>query len=89
MKTLEKVVGPARLERATYGLKGPDSTGVARCVLAAATVATTSRNPMVNHPRGAELRLHARFQADRIDGEWYRPSPALLAFIDGLREVAA
>lgn len=36
-----------------------------------------------------ELRLHARFQADRIDGEWHRPSEALLSFISGLRAVAA
>ncbi len=36
-----------------------------------------------------ELRLHARFQADRLDGEWHRPSEALLAFVEGLRAVAA
>ena len=36
-----------------------------------------------------ELRLHARFIADRLDGEWHRASPELLSFIDGLRAVAA
>lgn len=36
-----------------------------------------------------ELRLHARFADDRMDGEWHRPSVALLSFIEGLRAVAA
>lgn len=36
-----------------------------------------------------ELRLHGRFAADRLDGEWHRPSDAVLAFVDGLRAVAA
>jgi hypothetical protein len=36
-----------------------------------------------------ELRLHARFAEDRIAGEWHRPSTTLLAFIEGLRAVAA
>jgi hypothetical protein len=36
-----------------------------------------------------ELRLHARFSEDRLDGEWFRPSDALLAFVNGLRAVAA
>lgn len=36
-----------------------------------------------------ELRLHARFIVDRIDGEWHRPSASLLAFIDGLRTVSS
>lgn len=36
-----------------------------------------------------ELRLHARFRDFRIDGEWFRPEPQLLDFIDSLRRVAA
>lgn len=36
-----------------------------------------------------ELRLHARFAAERIDGEWFRRSSAIDAFLDALREVAA
>ncbi len=36
-----------------------------------------------------ELRLHARFAADRLDGEWHRPSSTLLSFVAGLRAVSA
>lgn len=36
-----------------------------------------------------ELRLHERFAADRIDGEWFRASAALAAFVDGVRGAAA
>lgn len=36
-----------------------------------------------------ELRFHARFKADQIEGEWHRPSPALVAFVEGLKGVAA
>jgi hypothetical protein len=28
-----------------------------------------------------ESDLHARFAADRLHGEWFRPSDAILAFI--------
>jgi hypothetical protein len=31
-----------------------------------------------------EERLHRRFAADRVSGEWFRPSSELLAFIDGV-----
>jgi hypothetical protein len=31
-----------------------------------------------------EKRLHARFAADRIRGEWFTPTVELLAFIDGV-----
>lgn len=29
-----------------------------------------------------ELNMHARFKADRVEGEWFRPSEALRAFIE-------
>lgn len=32
---------------------------------------------------GVEDRLHVLFEGDRIRGEWYRPSPALLAMARG------
>lgn len=31
--------------------------------------------------RADEAELHRRFAADRVAGEWFRPSPALLAFV--------
>lgn len=31
-----------------------------------------------------ELKLHRRFAAFRVDGEWFRAAPELLAFIDGI-----
>jgi len=30
---------------------------------------------------GTEYRLHRQFAADRLSGEWFRPSPALLAWL--------
>jgi excisionase family DNA binding protein len=36
-----------------------------------------------------ELRLHGRFAAHRIDGEWFRACPEIDAFLKALREVAA
>lgn len=36
-----------------------------------------------------ELRLHTRFATDRIEREWYRASESLLAFVNGLKTVAA
>lgn len=36
-----------------------------------------------------ELRLHARFAAHRVDGEWFRACPEIDAFLKALREVAA
>lgn len=36
-----------------------------------------------------ELRIHGRFREARLDGEWFRPVPELLDFIDSLRRVAA
>lgn len=33
--------------------------------------------------RALEKRLHRQFEADRIDGEWFAPTPALLAYIAG------
>jgi hypothetical protein len=36
-----------------------------------------------------EVRLHARFRATKVRGEWFRPTPELLAYIDGIQcEVA-
>jgi hypothetical protein len=36
-----------------------------------------------------EVRLHARFRAAKVRGEWFRPTPELLAYIDGIQcEVA-
>ena len=35
-----------------------------------------------------ERALHARFAADRISGEWFRKSPALLALIDEIKAEA-
>lgn len=37
----------------------------------------------------AELLLHERFAADRLDGEWYRPSDVLSSFIATLGRSAA
>lgn len=37
----------------------------------------------------AERALHHRFEADRIAGEWFRPSPALRAFVAEMQEDAA
>lgn len=39
-------------------------------------VATTSGS------QADERALHARFASDRVRGEWFRPSPALLLYID-------
>lgn len=36
-----------------------------------------------------ERAMHARFDADRIAGEWFRPSAALRAFIAEMQERAA
>lgn len=36
-----------------------------------------------------ELRLHSRFQDDRIGGEWFRRSSKMVAFLNALRSVAA
>lgn len=32
--------------------------------------------------RSRELQLHRRFAAARLEGEWFEPTPALLAYID-------
>lgn len=43
--------------------------------------------------REDERKLHARFASARVTGEWFQPSPELLAFIEGValgyRDVAA
>ena len=39
--------------------------------------------------RTAEQAMHRRFAADRIGGEWFNPSPSLLAHIDLLQLRAA
>lgn len=36
-----------------------------------------------------ELRLQGRFADDRIEGEWFRPSPSVSSFVESLRAVAA
>lgn len=35
--------------------------------------------------KAAERELHARFKALHIRGEWYRPEPELIAFLESLR----
>jgi hypothetical protein len=37
----------------------------------------------------AERQLHRRFATDRVRGEWFRPSAALLLFIESLKAAAA
>ena len=36
-----------------------------------------------------EIRLHERFAADRLDGEWFRASSAIEAFVESVRGAAA
>lgn len=36
--------------------------------------------------REAEWTIHNRFASARIRGEWFRPVPELLAYIEGLKE---
>lgn len=36
--------------------------------------------------QGTERMLHEEFRDFRIRGEWFRPDPVLLTFIDSLRE---
>lgn len=38
--------------------------------------------------RAVEAALHASFAADRIGGEWFRPSPSLVAFVREIRRGA-
>lgn len=33
-----------------------------------------------------EAELHRRFVSDRVRGEWFKPSPALLSFIENLKD---
>lgn len=60
---------------------------VARCVLE--QLGSDARDTLSNRSliQRAEFRLHSRFSTDRVrdDGEWFRPSAHLLAFIEELR----
>jgi hypothetical protein len=39
---------------------------------------------MIQGDEKLERRLHVRFAADRIVGEWFTPSDALVSFVDGI-----
>lgn len=70
------------------GSDGPIKIGWTRSPLQVRLCNLQEGNPVTLHLRATrpggpteERRLHERFAADRIRGEWFRPSAALLAEI--------
>lgn len=71
------------------GTDGPVKIGVATDVhsrLAALQTANADRLRLIGHQPGVglvERTLHAALAGDRMAGEWFRPSPAVLAAAQG------
>lgn len=88
-----------RSERWVYfiqvGEAGPIKIGITKDVksrLSNLQCGHTEALRLLHHMAGTgtdEAALHERFHSLRISGEWFRPDPALLAQIEGLKAKAA
>ena len=71
------------------GVQGPIKIGWSKSPEARiAALQTANPNPLVllgkiPGPMEEERRIHSIFDRDRIQGEWFRPSPVLLSFVRG------
>jgi hypothetical protein len=69
------------------GEAGPIKIGLTRSVpdrlagLQICTADTLTVLASVQAPKEGERQLHAHFTPERIRGEWFRPSPRLMAYI--------